>query len=200
MSSIITHKLLIAEVVLLSFSCSSSLYFSLPTVDATSASFLDVQSDPDYKTYENSTYHVRVDYPKNWTYFNDVDLEAPLIFRVIFLPPFELENPDPSGSIAVEISEEKNSTSLEQLKNLVIKNLEENDQVVKDVSFSATTLNGEPAYRIEGTMWLDYWAKIIKIYAMKDGKIYTIGLDTKPEEIGKYSQSFEKMSESLKIN
>jgi len=47
---------------------------------------------------------------------------------------------------------------VEQYKDRIMKNLKEAGKDVKDISISATTLDGEPAYRIEDTMWLlDHW-------------------------------------------
>ena len=68
---------------------------------------------------------------------------------------------------------------------------------VKDITISASTLSGEPAYRIEHMIWLmDHWGKSITLYAVKDGKLRQVSALGKSEAIEKFSEPINKMMES----
>jgi len=172
-----------------------------------SASFIDDLFGPNYETYQNSTYNVKVDYPKDWEYFHpeiDKKTEPEQIFQVMFTTPYESGNPDPGGSVSVDIEDInklKPTTTLEQYKNRVMKNLKEAGKDVKGLSLSTTTLDGETAYRIEEQMWmLDHWMKDISIFSVKDGKLYQISSLIRPEEMDKYSEAIENMFKSVKFH
>jgi hypothetical protein len=189
--------------VLLTLSCLAVTSLSIGFLQPASASFFDALFGPDYKTYENSTYNVKVDYPNDWEYQHpeiDKETEPDTIFSVMFFLPFESGNPDSGGSVSIHI--EKLKSTLEQWKNRVMKNLKEaGEDTVKEISLSTTTLDGQPAYRIEDTMWfLDHWEKDISIYSVTNGKLYEISALAKPEGMDKYSAAIENMFKSVKFH
>jgi vesicle coat complex subunit len=145
-----------------------------------------------------------VDYPKDWEYHNseiDKQIQPETIFSVMFSSPFESGNGDSGASVTVYIDKLKPSTTLDQHKNRIMKNLKEAGKDVKDISVSTTMLDGDPAYRIEDTMWfLDHWEKDISIYSIKNGKVHEISALGNPEEIGKYSEAIESMFKSVKFH
>jgi eukaryotic-like serine/threonine-protein kinase len=178
---------------------SLSVFFSQPT----SALFDDLLG-PNYKTYENSTYNVKVDYPKDWEYQNseiDKETQPETIFSVIFFSPFESGNTNVGASVSIDIDKVKASTTLDEYKNRIMKNLNEATKDVKEISLSSTLLDGEQAYRIEHAIWLlDHWEKSISIYSVKNGNVYQISALAKPEEIQKYSEAIESMFKSVKFH
>lgn len=186
------------------FVTSFTVFFS----QSVSASFFDdlFGSDgPDLKSYKNSTYNVKVDYPNDWEYHHpeiDKEIEPETIFSVLFTSPFDSENHDAGASVSIDIDKVKPSTTLEQYKNRIMKNLREaGEKDVKDISLSHTALDGLPAYRIEDTMWLlDHWEKDISIYSVKNGTLNQIGALAVPEEIDKYSDAIENMFKSVKFH
>jgi hypothetical protein len=178
----------------------TSICIGFPQV--VSASFLDDLLGSGYKTYENSTYTVKVDYPKDWKFENqeiDQDTQPETIFSVIFHSPFESGGID--ASVSIYLDKVKESTTLEEYKNRIMKNLREAGEDVKDISLSTSILDGNPAYRIEDTMWLlDHWEKDISIYSVKNGKVYEISALGKPEGMERYSEEIENMFKSVKFH
>jgi hypothetical protein len=182
--------------------------FTILFSQSVSASFFNdlFGSDgPDFKTYQNSTYNVTVDYPKDWEYHHseiDKEIQPETIYSVIFMSPFDSENLDAGASVSVDIDKLKPTTTLEQYKNRIMKNLREaGEKDVKNISLSPTTLDGEQAYRIEHDIWLlDHWEKSISIDSVRNGKLHEISALAIPEEIDKYSEAIENMFKSVKFH
>ena len=82
-----------------------------------------------------------------------------------------------------------------------MKNLKDaGEDTAKDITVTATTMNGEPAYRLEHMSWmLDHWDKSIDIYSIKNGKLYDISALATPEGMDKYAEQIKKMFESVKF-
>lgn len=168
-----------------------------------SASLLDKLFGSDFKTYENSTYNVKVDYPKDWEYNHpeiDKETEPETIFSVMFLPPFESGSMN-LASVSIGIDKVNPSTTLEQYKDRIVKNLKEATEDVKAISLSSTQLDGEQAYRIEHDIWLlDHWEKSITIYSVKNGIVHEVSALGEPEEVEKNSATIENMFKSVKFH
>src|SRR5262249_12439418 len=133
--------------------------------------------------YHNAKYNVNMTYPSEWTYeelgYSETYPERVLI--ALFHSPLEVQV-GPNGvksdmvqySISIENLKPK-STTLEQYKDKIVKNLKDGESDVKDISITPTTLIGQSAYRIEDTTWLfDHWEKEVSTYVIKNGKIYEI--------------------------
>jgi hypothetical protein len=169
---------------------------------SSSASFFDNLFGSAYKTYENTSYNVKVDYGKDWTYENMAfDKDFPeTIFKVNFYPPFQTDN-NLLGSVSVSIDELKPVVTLDQYKDRITNNLKNAGvDKVKDITVTATTLNGEPAFRLEYMIWmLDHWEKSIDIESIKDGRLHDISALARVEAMEKYSEPIKKMFESVKF-
>jgi hypothetical protein len=166
-----------------------------------SASFFDNLLGSPYKTYSNETYHVKIDYPKDWNYEHlGYDKDFPeTIYKILFYFP----DSDSSllGSVSITIDELNPVVSLVQYKDRIVKNLNDaGEDTAKDITVTATTMNGEPAYRLEHMVWmLDHWDKSIDIYSIKNGKLYDISALATPEGMNKYAEQIKKMFESVKF-
>ena len=92
---------------------------------------------------------------------------------------------------------------MNNLRNAVQKDIAKppSTGTVKDITISASTLGGEPAYRIEHMIWLiDHWGKSVTLYAIKNGKLHQISVLGKSEALEKYSEPIKKMIESTRFN
>jgi hypothetical protein len=186
-----------------------SAFFTLATFctvysQTVSASLLDGLFGSGVKTYENSTYNVKVDYPSDWKYENseiEKDTQPETVFQVMFFSPYESGNSDKSASVSVSVDSLQASTTLDQYKNRIMKNLNEAVKDVKDISIRPTVLDGEQAYRIEHDIWLlDHWEKSITLYSVKNGKLHEISALGKPEGMQRYLQSIENMFKSVSFH
>lgn len=148
----------------------------------------------------NSTYKVKIDYPNDWHYEetgHDVSLPE-TIFNVNFYSPINTQEivagNDLTAIVSVSIDELKPSVTLDQYKDRIMNNLKNAVQkditkppstgTVKDITISASTLDGKPAYRIEHMIWLtDHWGKSMTLYTVKDGKLREVSALGKLEAI-----------------
>jgi len=169
-----------------------------------SCSLLDDLFGSGYKTYENSTYTVKVDYPNDWRLLHsqiDKDVQPETIFSVMFLPPFESGTMNLGPSVSIDIDTPNPSPTLEEYKDRIMKNLEEATEDVKSISLTSTQLDGDQAYRIENDIWLlDHWERSISIYSVKNGIVNEISALGEPEEIEKNSATIETMFKSVKFH
>src|SRR6266542_5930815 len=120
-----------------------------------SASFLDNLFGSSFKTYSNETYNVKIDYPKDWNYEHiGYDKDFPeTIFKVLFyFPDTDLNM---LGSVGITIDELNPVVTLDQYKDRIVKNLKDaGEDTAKDITATATTMNGAPAYRLEYMSWM----------------------------------------------
>ncbi len=105
------------------------------------------------------------------------------------------------GSVGITIDELNPVVTLDQYKDRIVKNLKDaGEDTAKDITATATTMNGAPAYRLEYMSWmLDHWAKKIDIYSIKNGKLYDVSALSTPDGINKYAEQIKKMFESVKF-
>ena len=175
----------------------SMAFFSFQ--QSSSASIFDNLFGSAYKTYSNETYHVKIDYPKDWHYEHiGYDKDFPeTIYKILFY--FPDSDPNLLGSASITIDELNPAVTLDQYKDRIVKNLKDaGEDTAKDITVTATTMNGEPAYRIEHMIWmLDHWDRSIDIYSIKNGKLYDISALATPEGMDKYAEQIKKMFESV---
>jgi hypothetical protein len=173
-----------------------------------SASLLDNLFGSGYKSYVNSSYNVKIDYPNDWQYeeigHNESSPET--IFEVNFYSPINAQEivagNDITAIVSVSVDELKPSVTLDQYKDRIMNNLKDAGVagIVKNLTILASTLGGEPAYRIEHMIWLlDHWGKSITLYAVKDGKLHEFSALGKLEALEKYSEPVNKMIESVRF-
>jgi hypothetical protein len=186
------------------------------TSEQASASFLDKLFGSGYKSYVNSSYNVKIDYPNDWHYEETGhDESSPeTIFNVNFFSPINTQElvagNDITAIVSVSIDELKPSVTLDQYKDRIVNNIKNASQkdttttpstgTLKDLTISTSTFGGEPAYRIEHMMWVtDHWVKSITLYAVKKGKLHEFSALGKSEALEKYSESIKKMIESARF-
>jgi hypothetical protein len=153
---------------------------------------------PDYKTYHNVTYGVKVMYPKDWIYeVSKFDELSPnTIFDVNFYPP--IVN-DEVLLLGISIDKLSPPTSLEEYKNRILTNMKESSDM-KDISVSKDTLDGQPAYRIEHTSFFtDRWDKSISLYSVTKDKLYEVDVFAEPELVEKHSEEIKNMIQSVQF-
>jgi hypothetical protein len=166
---------------------------SIPTTDT---------KDPNYNNYENTTFGLKIKYPKDWTFRHNVfdRISNPeTIFDVGFFSPFE--NQVDSTSLSVNIERlDSGTTSLEKSKNQIVANLKSSYPDVKEIHTSKTTVGGKPAYKIEYlTNLIDHWEKAIDFESVANGTLYEVSILGKPEHVNKYSTNINEMINSLEF-
>jgi hypothetical protein len=160
-------------------------------------------SSSNYKNYENSIYGVKLKYPDAWTWtYQDPDFYESypeIIFNVIFISPTKGDVNFASVTISIE-NLEPALTTLEQYRDQTVTYLRESFPDIKDIQVSKVTLGGQPAYRIQSMQkFLDYWKQDVSTYTVNDGKLYSISVLAKPEEMKLYSQDINTMIQSTEF-
>jgi hypothetical protein len=157
----------------------------------------------DTKTYENINYGINLQYPNNWTYEEmDPDYSLPeRDFKVVFFSPTEI---DYEGTLISVIVDELGSRhmTLKQYKDERVNNLKmDAEPQVKDVTITATELDGSPAYRIEYKIWiLDHWDNSIDILCVVGNEWREISIIGTSKSIQIYSESIENLVMSVNFN
>jgi hypothetical protein len=200
-------RIIIKDAVLSTVHISLLILAITTTSQSASASFLNDFFGSGYKSYVNSSYNVKIDYPNDWHYeeTGHDELFPETIFKVHFYSPINtqeiLAGNDNTVIVSVSIDELKPSVTLDQYKDRIMNNLKTSTGAVKDVTISAGTLGGESAYRIEHMIWLvDHWGKSITLYAVKDGNLHELSALGKLEAIEKHSEPIKKMIESARFD
>jgi hypothetical protein len=197
--------LLILILALYSSGLLNSYHFSL--ADSISKETINnveqTSSNTDYKIYENPNYGIVLRYPSNWTY-EEMDLGYSLPerdFEVVFFSPTQFED---EGTLTSVILDELGSRhlTLEQYKDERINNLKmDAEPQVKDLSVTATKLDGSPAYRIEYRIWiLDHWDNSTDILSVVNNEWREISIIGTPKSIQFFSEPIENLVKSVKFN
>ena len=163
------------------------------------ADFLYIESSEEFTTYENSFYGINLKYPSNWRYYEEIGPEKfspERIFQVSFLSP---SNKIISDMVFVwfNIENIKDSLTLEDRKNILIKNLNNSNIKVKSQS---TRLSGIEAFMIDYNYRSDVLQRHIGIEAINNGLLYSLGFTAQPDTFEKNSNDIEVFIKSINIS
>ena len=131
------------------------------------------ESSEEFKTYENPLYGINIKYPSDWRYYekNGPENFSPdRIFQVSFLSP---SNKVLSDMVFVwfNIEKIKDSLSLDDRRNILLKNL--NNSSV-DVKVQSTKLSGINAFMVDYTNKAVELQRNIGIEAIRNGLVYSL--------------------------
>lgn len=157
------------------------------------------ESSEEFKTYENPLYGINMKYPDDWRYYekNGPETFSPdRIFQVSFLSP---SNKVLSDMVFVWFNIEKiqDSVSLDDRKNILLKNL--NNSSI-DVKVQSTKLSGIDAFMIDYTNKAIELQRNIGIEAIRDGLLYSLDFTARPDTFEKNLDSIETMIKSMNIS
>jgi hypothetical protein len=157
------------------------------------------ESSEEFKTYENPLYGINIKYPTDWRYYekNGPETFSPdRIFQVSFLSP---SNKVLSDMVFVwfNIEKIKDSVSLDDRKNILLKNL--NNSSI-DVKVQSTKLSGIDAFMIDYTNKVIELQRNIGIEAIRDGLLYSLDFTARPDTFEKNLDSIETMIKSMNIS
>ena len=157
------------------------------------------ESSEEFKTYENPLYGINIKYPTDWRYYekNGPETFSPdRIFQVSFLSP---SNKVLSDMVFVwfNIEKIKDSVSLDDRKNILLKNL--NNSSI-DVKVQSTKLSGIDAFMIDYTNKAIELQRNIGIEAIRDGLLYSLDFTARPDTFEKNLDSIETMIKSTNIS
>lgn len=163
------------------------------------ADFLYIESSEEFTTYENSFYGLNLKYPSNWRYYEEIGPEKfspERIFQVSFLSP---SNKIISDMVFVwfNIENIKDSLTLEDRKNIFIKNLNNSNIKVKSQS---TRLSGIEAFMIDYNYRSDVLQRHIGIEAINNGLLYSLDFTAQPDTFEKNSNDIEVFIKSINIS
>jgi hypothetical protein len=133
-----------------------------------------------FKTYENQTYGIRIEYPSDWTHsgFNTTNLATEQLQGIVmFVPPNTtrlndiFRSPDVNFRIGVQDLIFLN-LSLTQYTNLVVGSLRQTNPNVKIIDLNTNTTIGEnyPAHRLKFIS--DRAQESMAVYTMKDDALF----------------------------
>ena len=157
------------------------------------------ESSEEFKTYENPLYGINIKYPSDWRYYekNGPENFSPdRIFQVSFLSP---SNKVLSDMVFVwfNIEKIKDSLSLDDRRNILLKNL--NNSSI-DVKIQSTKLSGINAYMIDYTNKEVEWQRNIGIEAIRNGLLYSLDFTAQPDTFEQNMNSIETMIRSINIS
>jgi len=157
------------------------------------------ESSEEFKTYENPLYGINIKYPGDWRYYekNGPENFSPdRIFQVSFLSP---SNKVLSDMVFVwfNIEKIKDSLSLDDRRNILLKNL--NNSSI-DVKVQSTKLSGINAYMIDYTNKAVELQRNIGIEAIRNGLVYSLDFTAQPDTFEQNMNSIETMIKSMNIS
>jgi hypothetical protein len=157
------------------------------------------ESSKEFKTYENPLYGINIKYPSDWRYYekNGPENFSPdRIFQVSFLSP---SNKGLSDMVFVwfNIENIKDSLSLDDRRNILLKNL--NNSSI-DVKVQSTKLSGINAYMIDYTNKAVELQRNIGIEAIRNGLVYSLDFTAQPDTFEQNMNSIETMIKSTNIS
>src|SRR5215210_9144530 len=156
-------------------------------------------SSEEFKIYENPLYGINIKYPSDWRYYekNGPENFSPdRIFQVSFLSP---SNKVLSDMVFVwfNIEKIKDSVSLDDRKNILLKNL--NNSSI-DVKVQSTKLSGIDAFLIDYTNKAIELQRNIGIEAIRNGLVYSLDFTAQPDTFEQNMNSIETMIKSTNIS
>ena len=190
---VINHKIIILVCIF-----SSLLVFILLSHQFIHA-IINSESSEEFKTYENLIYGINIKYPGDWRYYekNGPENFSPdRIFQVSFLSPSYKVLSD-MVFVWFNIEKIKDSLSLEDRRNILLKNL--NNSSI-DVKVQSTKLSGINAYMIDYTSKEVELQRNIGIEAIRDGLLYSLDFTAQPDTFEKNLDSIETMIKSMNIS
>ena len=157
------------------------------------------ESSEEFKIYKNPLHGINIKYPGDWRYYekNGPENFSPdRIFQVSFLSP---SNKLLSDMVFVwfNIEKIKDSLSLDDRKNILLKNL--NNSSI-DVKVQSTKLSGINAFMIDYTNKAVELQRHIGIEAIRNGLLYSLDFTAQPDTFEKNLDSIETMINSTKIS
>ena len=157
------------------------------------------ESSEEFKTYENPLYGINIKYPSDWRYYekNGPENFSPdRIFQVSFLSP---SNKVLSDMVFVwfNIEKIKDSLSLDDRRNILLKNL--NNSSV-DVKVQPTKLSGINAFMVDYTNKVVELQRNIGIEAIRNGLVYSLDFTAQPDTFEQNMNSIETMIKSMNIS
>jgi hypothetical protein len=190
---VINHRIIIYVCIF------SSLLIILVSNPAIIQGIFYSESSEEFKTYENPLYGINIKYPTDWRYYekNGPETFSPdRIFQVSFLSP---SNKVLSDMVFVwfNIEKIKDSVSLDDRKNILLKNL--NNSSI-DVKVQSTKLSGIDAFMIDYTNKVIELQRNIGIEAIRDGLLYSLDFTARPDTFEKNLDSIETMIKSMNIS
>lgn len=161
--------------------------------------------DNSFKTYENPTYGINIQYPSNWrTDEGDVYADDYVTDVVSFIAPVisDSESYAPSLSISIDtlppnLNENLNEY-LTRITNDYGDTLKDFEVIESDTN---SILSGKPAYKLVSTDeedGIDY--KSLEMGTIIGDKVYYITYDAEEEQYSNYLPTVQKMIKSLEIN
>jgi hypothetical protein len=131
-------------------------------------------------TYEDDHLGIIIQYPSNWEKILDLD------GFVTFIALKESDSSTYPAGIGLRVEElSSRSVSLEEITRVQIENLTQNYPDLDLVESSATTIEGNPAHKIEFTPTDDKEEKrkAMQIWTLKDDKAYLFTYKADPKKI-----------------
>ncbi len=170
------------------------LFFGLAVVFLFGCTGLEPKEEVVYENYSNQYFSIQ--YPSTW---NVVELNENGVESVDFLSKQENKNDELLDGFSISVFDDADLETFEDFKNYEKLLLYETQTIT---SSKETTLNGLKATEIlvQGkNPETDIEIKDLVIYLKKNDKIFRISRAYQGSKEDKYTPSFEKMMESLKI-
>ena len=164
---------------------------------------LPAQSKP-YLTYENNILGFKIDYPRNWAYNEDIDMDRVVLFFDNSSNTSFFGKPQLNVKVA-ENTDTVKRYSLEQLQNGLIAGLKQIYPTMKTLDSNVMAMPKSGYKAINQTYVIDTkndFGDVIKgiNYFIKfENRTYSINLNAKQEEFQKYLPIFNTMINSFKV-
>lgn len=171
------------------------ILYSVPTSIAQSPGPTNVQN------YENPSYGINVQYPKDWTASTSA---IPVYNGIIgFYPPLKNLTDIPSASVSLLVTTYAPTISLDGYTKTILGALEQ--QGVKIDESNPNTLAGKPGHRItysptnQETPNAPVNLKVMETWTVIDNKVYLVSFNADTQKFATYLPTVQQMIDSLQI-
>ena len=148
-------------------------------------------------TYENDVYNFRIGYPQDWQAREADPNNMGLVYGM--LPPEEDAN-SPLNYLVVQVEALPAGATLAQYTQGLIQTMKRSNSNLQIQSTEATILGGNPANELVISTQEQYTKlKVLKVYAIKEGKAYIITYNTQEENYDYYLETALEVIDSFEF-
>lgn len=149
-------------------------------------------NDTDFLNYNNSEHGIRIKYPSDWGFGEQVKNDV-----VLFLSPVESSSDifRENLNILIEtLSTDAQPKTLDEYTKLSIEEIKKYINDVNIIDSGSTTLDGNPAYKVVYTgKYLNYELKWMQVWTIKNNKAYILTYAAAVEGYTKYLDKINQM-------
>ena len=148
-------------------------------------------------TYENAVYNFKIGYPQDWQAREADPNNMGLVYGMV--PPEEDGN-NPLNYVVVQVEPLPSGATLAQYTQGLVQTMRQSNADLQILSTKTTTLGGNPASELViSAQDQNNYLKVLKVYAIKDGKAYIITYNALSENYDYYLETAREVIVSFEF-